>query len=373
MTSRDITWKFPTTRGFLPIIGGVGRSIRKPKPGVGDDARGREIEEHLPLVSSLARRYARAGEPFEDLVQAGTIGLIKAVDRFDSERGVAFSTYAVPVIEGEIRHHLRDCGRLVRVPRPVTELDARLSHAERDLTASLARAPTADELAGAMGVPVDAVADAVAARAAARPEALPADIEDDRAGLATSEARVLLRRGWEDLGERERRILELRFFGDLTQAQIAKEVGLSQAHVSRLIADSLERLRSSLKEGVAGPDTAAYSGPEMASDDTRAQGSSHSGRLLVRMPQSLHAELARTAEHEGVSLNALVTSALASAVGWRNGGPAEDEAEAASASAAPAPESPRRWSSVALVANLIVVVLAAAVAIALLVAALSQG
>jgi RNA polymerase sigma-B factor len=373
MTSRDITWNFPTARGFVRIIGGVDRSTRKPQPGIGD-ARGREIEGHLPLVSSVARRYAGEGEPFEDLVQAGTIGLIKAVDRFDSERGVAFSTYAVPVIEGEIRHHLRDCGRLVRVPRPVTELDARLSHAERDLTASLARAPTADELAGAMGVPVDAVADAVAARAAARTETLPADLEDDRGGHATSEARVLLRRGWQELGERERRILELRFFDDLTQAQIAKEVGLSQAHVSRLIADALERLRSSLHEGVAGPDTAAYSAPEMASaDDTRAQGSSHSGRLLVRMPQSLHAELARTAEHEGVSLNALVTSALASAVGWRNGEPAEDETDAPPTPPAPAAESPRRWSSVALIANLIVVVLAAAVAIALLVAALSQG
>jgi len=93
----------------------VGRAADHPQSPSGD-ARGRAIEEHLPLVSSLARRYARKGEPFEDLVQAGTVGLIKAVDRFDAQRGVAFSTYAVPVIEGEIRHHLRDAGSVVRVP-----------------------------------------------------------------------------------------------------------------------------------------------------------------------------------------------------------------------------------------------------------------
>jgi RNA polymerase sigma-B factor len=338
------------------------------------DARDRAIEEHLPLVSSLARRYVRRGEPFEDLVQAGTVGLIKAVDRFDPDRGVAFSTYAVPVIEGEIRHHLRDAGSLVRVPRPVSELGARLGRAESDLTARLGRAPSTDDLAGAMGGPVAAVDDALSARAAGRPETLPAEVEDDGADLATSEARMLLRRGWKDLGERERRILELRFFGDLTQGQIAKEVGLSQAHVSRLIADALERLRSALGDPVAGARAAAYSGPEMASAETAEKGSGHSGRVLVRMPQSLHADLVRTAEREGVSLNALITSALASAVGWRN-----DDAAAPPATGEPTPETPaasappRRWSSVALVANIVVILLAAVVALALLVAALTQG
>jgi RNA polymerase sigma-B factor len=360
MTSRDITRNFPTGRGSARIIERVRQS-----------ARHRQIEQHLPLVRSLARRYSRESEPVEDLVQVGTIGLIKAVDRFDANRGVAFATYAVPVIEGEIRHHLRDCARLIRVPRPVTELDARLDRTERDLTASLARAPTTAELAGAVGASVEAVAAALAARAAARTEALPADVEDDRGGPERSEARVLLRRGWAELAERERRILGLRFFGDLSQAHIAKEVGLSQAHVSRLIANALDRLRSSLEPSVAAPGTAAYSAPEMASDDTRAQSSSHSGRLLVRMPQSLHAELARTAEREGVSLNALVTSALASAVGWRHGEPGEDEADVEPA--VPAAASSSRWSSVALAVNVVVIVVAVAVAIALLVAALSRG
>jgi RNA polymerase sigma-B factor len=352
----------------------VGRGADHQQKHSTGDARGRAIEEHLPLVSSLARRYARRGEPFEDLVQAGTVGLIKAVDRFDPSRGVAFSTYAVPVIEGEIRHHLRDAGGLVRVPRPVSELSAQLGRAESDLTARLGRAPSADDLAGAMGVSIAAVDDALAARAAGRPETLPAEIEDDGADLAPSEARMLLRRGWRDLGERERRILELRFFGDLTQGQIAKEVGLSQAHVSRLIADALERLRSTLGDAVAGAKAAAYSGPEMASAETAGKGSSHSGRVLVRMPQSLHADLVRTAEREGVSLNALITSALASAIGWRNEDPSATPAPDGDTPETPAAPAPRRrWSSVALVANIVVVVLAAVLALALLVAALAQG
>ena len=353
----------------------VGPAADHPQSPSGD-ARGRAIEQHLPLVSSLARRNARNDEPFEDLVQAGTVGLIKAIDRFDPGRGVAFSTYAVPVIDGEIRHHLRDAGRLVRVPRPVSELDARADRAERDLTARLGRTPSRDELAAAVGVPAAAIDDVLAARAASRPEPLGANLEDDGAGLATSEARMLLSRGWEDLGERERRILELRFFGDLTQGQIAKEVGLSQAHVSRLIADALARLRSTLGESVAAPESAAYSRSEMPSRDTAEKGTSHSGRVLVRMPQSLHAELTQTAEREGVSLNALITSALASAVGWRNGAPADDgpddappPVEASERSAAPR----RRWSSVALVANVVVVILAAVVGIALLVVALTQA
>jgi RNA polymerase sigma-B factor len=356
----------------------VGRTADHPQ-SPSEDPRGRAIEEHLPLVSSLARRHARKGEPFEDLVQAGTIGLIKAVDRFDAERGVAFSTYAVPVIEGEIRHHLRDAGSLVRVPRPVTELDARTARVERDLTARLGRTPTPGELARAVGVPTAAIDDVRAARAASRPEPLAADLEDDGAGLATSEMRMLLRRGWDDLGDRERRILELRFFGDLTQGQIAKKVGLSQAHVSRLIADALGRMRSTLGDGVVGPRAAAYSANEMAADETAGKGSSHSGRVLVRMPQSLHAELIRTAEREGVSLNALITSALASAVGWRHGEPAAVGGAATPATGAAVPEAEaapaprRRWSSVALVANVVAILLAAFVALALLVAALTQG
>jgi RNA polymerase sigma-B factor len=373
----------------------VPRAADRPQPP-NPVARDRAIEEHLPLVWSLARRHASQDEPYEDLVQAGTVGLIKAVDRFDPDRGVAFSTYAVPVIEGEIRHHLRDAGRLVRLPRPLTELNARIGQAERELTARLGRAPTVDELARAAGVPVPAVNDALAARAATRPEMLSAEIEDDRADLATAEARMLLRRGWRDLPERDRRILELRFFGDLTQGQIAKEVGLSQAHVSRLIADALARLRSTLGEGVAGPEGAAYGGHHMASEDTTGKGSGHSGRVLVRMPQSLHAELVQTAEREGVSLNALITGALASAIGWRNGaahnGDAVPTAPPAGTLSPPEPASPptadapaeagepstaaalrRRWSSVALIVNVVVIALAAVVAIALLVVALAQG
>jgi RNA polymerase sigma-B factor len=364
-------------------------TARQPTRPPGGDPRTRTIEEHLGLVASVARRYAGHGEPLDDLVQAGTIGLIKAVDRFEPERGVALSTVAVPAIEGEIRHHLRDRAPLVRPPRPLHELDSRVRAAERRLTARLGRPPTPPEVADAVGASEEAVADALAARAAAVPAPLPAEAVDDGEQFERSEGRVLLRRGWRALDERERRILELRFFGDLTQERIAREVGLSQAHVSRLIREALERLRTSLEDGVAGPRPAAYSQQQMASHPVQPEPRpSHSGRLLVRMPQSLHSELAQTAEREGVSLNTLITGALASAVGWRDGGApvaegqareAAPPADAAAPSEVGAPRDPvaaarrPRWTSVALLVNLLVVGLATIVAILLLLSAIGQG
>ena len=343
---------------------------RRSDPGQpGRDARARTIEAHLPLVRSIARRYAGHGEPLEDLVQVGAVGLIKAVDRFEPDRGVALSTFAAPSIEGEIRHHLRDRGSLLRAPRPVRELDARLRAAEPDLARSLGRAPSRGELAGATGASEAAVDEAIAARARAAAQPL-REIEDPSARPDQAEARLLLVDGWQVLGERERRILHLRFYDDLTQAQIARDVGLSQAHVSRLIRDALEHLRASLRDGVAEEDGAAYSPPEMASPASQGeQRSSHSGRLLIRMPQSLHDELAETAEREGVSLNTFITGVLASAMGWRDGAPgaADDE------SVPPENGSRRQWLPIALVANLVVVALAAAVALILLVTALAQG
>jgi RNA polymerase sigma-B factor len=325
-------------------------------------ARGRVIEEHLPLVESVARRYAASGEPVEDLVQAGAIGLIKAVDRFEPQRGLALSTLAVPVIEGEIRHHLRDRAPLVRAPRPVRELDARLRAAERDLRRAGRDAPTTDELAAAVGAPRQAVLEALAARSAVRPAQLP-EVEDGHHDHDHSHARVILARGWPALRPRERRVLELRYFEDLTQAQIARELKLSQAHVSRLIDGALQRLRSELGVEVAGAETRAYSEPAMASEAPQGEERhTHSGRILVRMPRSLHAELAKAAEREGVSLNSLITTALSRAVVAGDG----DDPHRS-----PAP-SRARWSAVALAANFAVVALLVLVAIVLLVVAL-QG
>jgi RNA polymerase sigma-B factor len=318
----------------------------------------------MGLVRSVARRYARGGEPVDDLVQVGAIGLIKAVDRFEPDRGNELRTVAVPAIEGEIRHHLRDRAPLVRAPRPVRELAARVRRAQVELGAREGRLPTPAELAQEVGATEAEVVQALQSRAPAVPlepehaPAAPDDLADERALLAA---------GMSVLSARERRILELRYFEDRSQADIAREVGLSQAHVSRLIRRALERLRAA----VVADEAEAYPRDQMATrevEERAPQQATHSGRLLVRMPQSLHAELARVAEREGVSLNALITGALASAVGWRDG--AVDGLE--TTDDAPARRRPQ-WTTIALAANLLVVVLAAVVAIVLLVIAVTHG
>ena len=342
---------------------------------VAGTARSELIERHLGLVASVARRYQGGAEPLEDLVQVGTIGLIKAVDRFDPARGTELSTFAVPLIEGEIRHHLRDRVPLVRAPRPVRELGARIRRAADAYAARHGRAPTALELAAALGVGEDDVAAALAgsAGAAGVPLADGAEAAAPDDGFAASEHRLLLAQGWRRLEPRERRILELRFFEDRSQAEIGRAVGLSQAQVSRLIAATLERLRGELDPGggaVVAPGAAAYSGRAMATREVQPeQRATHSGRLLVRMPQALHAELARAAEREAVSLNALITRTLAGAVGWQ-------DAEEGDRPPAPAREPSgrgRSWTTIALAANLVAVVVAALVAIVLLVVAFKHG
>jgi RNA polymerase sigma-B factor len=316
----------------------------------------------MGLVRSVARRYARGGEPVDDLVQVGAIGLIKAIDRFEPSRGHELRTVAMPAIEGEIRHHLRDRAPLVRPPRPVRELATRVRRAQVDLGASQGRLPSVAELAEAVGAGEEEVAQALRSHeppVALKPEhgpTAPDDLADERALLAA---------GMSVLSDRERRILELRYFEDRSQADIAREVGLSQAHVSRLIRRALDRMRAAVVEEGA----EAYPRDQMAirEIEERPQQSTHSGRLLVRMPQSLHTELARVAEREGVSLNTLVTGALASSVGWREG--AVDGLDDA---ARPTRARPQ-WLSIAVAANLVVVVLAAVVAVVLLVVALTHG
>jgi RNA polymerase sigma-B factor len=175
---------------------------------VNGDARSRLIEEHMPLVAALAHRYDRRGEQLEDLVQVGALGLIKAVDRFRPERGVALGAFAAPTIVGEIKHHLRDRTWPLSVPRRLRE----------------SRAPSEF-------VAAEAEADAAG---------------DDDESFSEVEDRALLERALGALGERERRILELRFFGDLSQVEIAKELGISQVHVSRIQHGALEKLRRAL-------------------------------------------------------------------------------------------------------------------------------
>jgi RNA polymerase sigma-B factor len=224
------------------------------------EARERLIEQYLPLVRSLARRYSYRGEQLEDLVQVGCIGLIKAIDRFDIDRGVELTTYATPNIIGEIKRHFRDKGWSIRVPRGLQELNVRLSHLLEELTVQLERSPTIPELAKAAGVDEEDVLEALESGQAYATLSLSAasggDDDSDldpleslgtiEHGYEVSEDRAVLGPGLAALDERERRILHLRFFEGLTQSQIAEQVGISQMHVSRLIRRSLEKMREEI-------------------------------------------------------------------------------------------------------------------------------
>ena len=225
-------------------------------------ARAQLIERYMSLVRSLARRYAYRGEQLDDLVQIGAIGLIKAIDRFDLERGVELTTYATPNIIGEIKRHFRDKGWSVRVPRGLQELNVQISKLVEQLTVQLGRSPTIPELAEAAGVEEEAVLEALeSGRAYSSVSLSPGGGSDEDGELdpleslgseeheyEISEDRAVLAPGFKVLDERERQILHLRFFRGMTQSQIAEQVGISQMHVSRLIRRSLEKIREEIAE-----------------------------------------------------------------------------------------------------------------------------
>ena len=213
----------------------------------------------MPLVRSLANRYAGRGEPTEDLVQVGAIGLVKAIDRFDLEKGVELSTYAVPTIVGEIRRHFRDRTWAVHVPRRLKELSMRLARTRDELSAELGRSPTVAELAAAVGVDEEEAIDALEASKAYAPRSLdqPYDsdapgrlpgLADEERGYAALERGSVVRQGLDALDERERRIVVLRFLRGMSQSEIAEEIGISQMHVSRLLRKALEAMRGRLEE-----------------------------------------------------------------------------------------------------------------------------
>jgi RNA polymerase sigma-B factor len=213
------------------------------------------IEAHLPLVHHLAQRFRGRGEPYDDLVQVGTIGLLHAVDRYNPSRG-SFAAFAVPTIVGEIRRHFRDRGWALRIPRRVQDLGRRVSEARETLTHSLDRSPTVHELAAHLQVDADLVLEALETASAYITVPLPitAD-ESDRmtkafedSALELVEQRATLRPLLAQLPARQQRILELRFARGMSQSQIAAEIGVSQMHVSRLLAKSLAALRSELTE-----------------------------------------------------------------------------------------------------------------------------
>ena len=223
-------------------------------------ARDSLVHLHLPLVEHCARRFRNRGEPFEDLVQVGTIGLIKAVDRFETDRGVEFSTYATPTIIGEIKRHFRDKGWAIRVPRRLQELRLQIGGATSELTQKLGRSPTPRELAEAIGCTVEEIVEGIESSHAYATLSLDASDDSDDgppAMLATLgrldaniehvEVRESLKPLLDGLGEREKKILLLRFFKNMTQSQIAEEIGVSQMHVSRLLSRTLTHLRTSLE------------------------------------------------------------------------------------------------------------------------------
>jgi len=237
--------------------------LRRYHEGGDLEAREQLIEQHLPLVRSLARRYANRGEQLEDLVQVGSIGLIKAIDRFDIDRGVELATYATPNIIGEIKRHFRDRGWSIRVPRGLQELNVRLSQLLERLTVELERSPTIPELAEAADVTEEEVLEALESGQAYSTVSLSAPVGQGEDGelepleslgeleheYEVSEDRAVLAPGLDVLDERERLIIHLRFWEGLTQSQIAVEVGVSQMHVSRLIRRALEKVREEIATG----------------------------------------------------------------------------------------------------------------------------
>jgi RNA polymerase sigma-B factor len=219
-------------------------------------ARDELIARFLPLARQLARRYHRGREPLDDLVQVASVGLVKAVDRFDVERGTSFTSYAVPVMLGEIRRHFRDTGWALHVPRAVQELTLKLEqHGER-LRSELGRSPTPAELARATGEPLERVLEGLTAFSASAPLSLDARLGDDadgetRLGLVGDEdggydvidERSVIADTLDALSERDRTVLTLRFVEDLTQAEIAERLGLSQMSISRILRRVIGRLQ----------------------------------------------------------------------------------------------------------------------------------
>ncbi len=182
---------------------------------------------YQPLAEYLARRFYGRGEPLEDLIQVASIGLLKAIDRFDTERGVKFSTYATATVVGELKRHFRDKGWALRVPRRLQESGMKVGRAVTEMYQDLGRAPTVAEIGKRTGLSQEEVLEAMETAHAYTTASLDAPTDDEGAALPP----------------RERRIIELRFFRDLTQTQIGEELGISQMHVSRLLSRTLETLR----------------------------------------------------------------------------------------------------------------------------------
>lgn len=226
------------------------------------DPEGRDqlIVSHLNLVRFLASKFKNRGEPLDDLIQVGTIGLIKAIDRFDPSRGLEFTTYATPTILGEIKRHFRDKGWSVRVPRRLQELSAKVNQANDELTNELSRSPSVEEIAKRVGASVDDVLEAMESSSAYSSVPLegggssdddePTSVIDhyatEDADLAASDDRIVLEEAIADFSPRERDVIRMRFVDGLTQVEIAERLGVSQVQVSRLLRRTLRRIQDKI-------------------------------------------------------------------------------------------------------------------------------
>ena len=225
-------------------------------------AREELVERFLPLARQLARRYQRGGEALDDLIQVASLGLLKAIDRFDPSRTTAFSSFAVPTILGELKRHFRDKGWSVRVPRDLQELAVKLEPANEGLAREIGRVPTTNELAERLGVTVEQLLEAREAAGAYRAVSLdrPRDEDDDTGdgigaafgvedvGFSEAEDAATVQHLMRVLNDREREVLRLRFAEDLTQAEIGERIGVSQMHVSRIIRQAITQLQRAVEE-----------------------------------------------------------------------------------------------------------------------------
>jgi len=223
--------------------------------------RDEAVRTWLPLAQHLAHRYSGRGEPDDDLLQTATVGLIKAIDRFDPTRGVEFAGFAIPTILGEIRRHFRDRTWSVRVPRRMQELRMAITDAGNQLTQTLGRSPTVADIAAHLNTTEEEVLEGLEGARAYSAASLSTPVTEDGStslgdtlgeddhDMQLAELRIALGPAMATLDERERTILSLRFFGNLTQSEIAEKIGVSQMHISRLIARSLAKLRTELSAG----------------------------------------------------------------------------------------------------------------------------
>ena len=227
-----------------------------------EQAREQLVLAHLNLARFLASKFKNRGESLDDLVQVATIGLIKAIDRFDISRGLEFTTFATPTIMGEIKRHFRDKGWSVRVPRRLQELSAKVTQVSDKLTEKLQRSPSVDEIAQALGVSVDEVLEAMESAHAYSSVSLDVPQGDDDDGtqsstvidkyalvdedLESSDDRIVLEQAIKDFSEREQQIIRMRFLEGFTQVEIAQKLQISQVQVSRLLRKTLQKFQEKL-------------------------------------------------------------------------------------------------------------------------------